>query len=457
MPFRLIVAAASAVFAAAPAFAQTTARPVLVQNLGVEEAVGIALRESPVVRGAVAEVDAAQARLNAARADTRPMLSANSFLSGGSLSNITQSPAAPAPGMIMNLPRGSYADQNVMLMYPLFTSGRLQSLTRQAAELRGASEAEREMQKLEVGLSVRVAYRTVQAQQALVESAQARLTEKAERLRVDRQKLEQAQIPAYYVQRDLAEVASAEQEVTNAQRDTGIAQTQLKTMMGVSLASRIVLTEKLTDAPRPDFIKQLTGQLPSPPTAPTAELEGLLRAAAQNRPELAAAEKRVAGAKAGQSATRNSYRPQVNAFAMGDVLQTRGMRGGGITYGLAASIPLYTGGGEQARNKEAEAMRRKAETDREQVVLQVSQQVSDAYARLIAAEQNIGTARAAQAASQEEYQAAQARFDAGRSILTELLDASANRTRSETGVVQALFAYNVARDELRRAVGEPPP
>ena len=437
--------------AAAPLWAQTAPAPSAPQSLGVEDAVSIALRQSPLLAEASADVDAAQARLNAARADTRPNLSANSFISGGSLSNITQSPNAPMPGMIMNLPRGTYADQNLMLMVPVFTSGRLQNMTRQAQALRGASETEREMQKQSVALSVRVAYRGVQAQNALVESARARVVENNERLRVDRQKLEQSQIPAYYLQRDAAEVAAAQQELTNAQRDVQIAETQLKTVMGVGLDTGLVLTEKLSDAPRRDLIQQLTGD-----AAPeTGERAALLRAAEQNRPELASAENRIAGAKAGESATRNAYKPQINAFVMGDVLQTRGTRGGGITYGLAASLPLYTGGAEKARTDEARAERRKTEAQEQTVRLRVRQEVSDAYARLSAAEQNIVTARAAQTAAQEEYQAAQARYDAGRSILTELLDAQTRRIRAEVGVVQALFVYNVSRDEMRRAVGDP--
>jgi outer membrane protein TolC len=46
------------------------------------------------------------------------------------------------------------------------------------------------------------------------------------------------------------------------------------------------------------------------------------------------------------------------------------------------------------------------------------------------------------------------RYDAGRSIVTEVLDALTSRVRAENEVVQALFQYNVAHDQLRRAIGE---
>ena len=119
-------------------------RPIINETLTVERAVEIALRESPVIRGAVAEVEADEGRLNSARAERKPVVSANTFLSGGSISNIVESPQAVQPSMIMNLPRGGYFDQNLMVMFPLFTGGRLKSAVKQAASLRDASQADLE-------------------------------------------------------------------------------------------------------------------------------------------------------------------------------------------------------------------------------------------------------------------------------------------------------------------------
>lgn len=453
------------------------ARLVLNQALTVDGAVLIALRESPVVRGAQAELDAAQARLGGARAERRPMLSANTFLSGGSMANIVESPPLPVARMIMGLPRGGFVDQNLMLMYPLSTGGRLGARVREASSLRGAAAEDLEAQRQEVALLVRIAYREVQARQALVEVARARLREDEERLRLDRARLEQERVPAYFVKRDEAEVAVARQELTNAQRDALLSLSQLKTLMGVDLASRLELSEPLEYLPAADLIARLAAgdnaavappPSASPPSAPPApggvdtvpapaELSPLLRRAETTRPELRAAGRRVQGAQAGEAATRAGYRPQVNLFAMGDIVKARGERAmGGVTYGLAASIPLYTGGGDRARSGEAAAERRRAEAERERLALQVAKEVNDAYLSLGAAEQNVRTARAALDAAHEEYRAARARYDAGRSVLVEVLDALAARTRAESDVVQALFQHSVARDQLARAVGASP-
>jgi outer membrane protein TolC len=467
------------------------------KTLTVDQAVGIALRESPVVRGAVAEVEAALGRLNAARAETRPWLSANTFLSGGSNANVLVSPPAAQPQMTMALPRGAFFDQNLMLMVPLYTGGRLRAMVRQAAALREASQAELEAQRQEIALMTRTAYHEVLGRRALIDVWQARLREDEERLRVDQARLQQQQVPLVFVRRDEAEVAATRQELTNAERDAALALVQLKTVMGVHPASRIEVVGPLRYEPSADLLHRLavleegvaerqgdeadgssksksrtdrtltltpTGEGSDPrPVVPSREpgpgdlpeLEALLRLAEWQRPELRAASERVQGAAAETAVARSAYRPQVNIAAMGDFMKMKGEDPfGGVTYGLVASLPLSNGGQRRARIQTADAERRRQESERERVALQVAQEVSTALLNLRAAEQNIQTAQSALTAAQEEHRVALLRYQSGRSIVVEALDALAARVRAEGNVVQALFQYNVARDQLLRAVGE---
>lgn len=434
------------------------ARPTVNEALTPEQAVAIALRESPVVRGAVAEVEAQAGRLKAAQSERKLSLSANTFLSGGSLSNIVESPMSVQPSMIMNLPAGAYFDQNLMLMFPLYTSGRLKAMAQQAAANRNASQAELETQRQEVALLTRMAYREAQARRSLIEVQKARLLENQEQLRVDRARAEEGKIPAFYVQRDEAEVAATQQELTNSLRDVELSLVQLKTVMGVHPASRIELVESLNYQPSAEFLKRLM-QTPPVPEKPdnSANLSALLRLAGRQRPELQAASERIRAAQAETSGIGSSYRPQVNAFAMGDVLKMRGSGvRSGTTFGLAASIPILNGGQKGARLQTANAERQKQESERERMALQVAQEVSNALLNLRAAEQNIGTAQAALKAAQEDYRVARLRYEAGKSIVVEAMDALAARVRAESNVVQALYGYNVARDQLLRAVGDLP-
>jgi hypothetical protein len=72
-------------------------RPKIRQPLSLREAVEIALWESPILRGAVAELKAAEARLQMARSEKRWQLSVNAFASTGTEGAILASPPTVMP------------------------------------------------------------------------------------------------------------------------------------------------------------------------------------------------------------------------------------------------------------------------------------------------------------------------------------------------------------------------
>ncbi len=140
---------------------------------------------------------------------------------------------------------------------------------------------------------------------------------------------------------------------------------------------------------------------------------------------------------------------------MGDIARSQSQRASaGTTFGVAASVPLFTGGRKSAALQTARAQSRRQQHERERVALQVAQEVNAAYLNLRAAEQNILTARAALRSAQEDYRVALVRYQAGRSIVVEVLDALAARTRAQSNLVQAMFGFNVEQDRLLRSVGQ---
>jgi outer membrane protein TolC len=178
--------------------------------------------------------------------------------------------------------------------------------------------------------------------------------------------------------------------------------------------------------------------------------------AERQRPELQAARLRVNEAAEGVSAARSASLPQIGIAAMGDFMTgDHSPTFAGTSFGLTASLPLFDAGLRRADRRTAEADRRHREEEYEKTALDMAQQVTNALLSLGAAEQNVATAQVGAHAAEEEYQVALQRYQAGRGILVEALDALAARTRAETNVIQALYDYNVALDQLRRAVGQP--
>ncbi|MCS6861021.1 MAG: TolC family protein [Abditibacteriales bacterium] len=419
-------------------------RPVINRALSLQDAIAIALKESPVLRGAEEEVDMAIAQVSMAKAAARPTLSTTTFLTAGSLGSILSTPSPVMPQSLFAVPGGNFNGLNVTWMYPLATGGRLKALRRQAQAAQQAAAADLAAVRRDVVLEVKTAYRQVLLAQAMRRVAEQRQQATEERLRIDRVAFAEGRIPKLYVLRDEAEHADANQMLTNAQRDVDIALVLLKTVMGISPDSQITLSDSLDDAP-----PVVHG------TQQPVTLETLLAIAERQRPELVAARQRVEAARQNIAVTRSTYQPQLSLMAMADSMKAKGMeRLTGASLGIIIGLPILDGGMRRAQVREATAQTRKAQADYEKVALQVLREVQTAWLALRAAEQNIKTAEAAIAAAEEDYRVVQMRYESGRGVNVEVLDTLAALTRARTNRAQALFDYHVARDRLLWAVGQ---
>lgn len=437
-------------------------RPRIDERLTIERAVTLAMQESPVIRGAVQEVEAAAGRLEATRAERRPWVSANTFVGGGSAANIVGSPDAVQPRMVMGLPGGRFLGQNVSLMVPLFTGGRLKAMVRQAQAMKKGSEAELAAMRQEVALMVRTAYRETQARQSTVRVYTVLLDQNRERQRIDLIAYEQEKIPRFYTLRNAAEVADAEQMLTNARRDVEVSLIQLKTLMGVHLQSGIELPAAADFRPAAAVLATYGAAVPPVATElkstgtsiSEAEMAQLLAVAEHNRPELIAAAQRVMAGLEEVKIARSAYRPQIGLGVMGDFSKMRGEAPfGGSTFALVGSLPILDGGARKAKIRTGEAEVAKLRADRTQIALQVGQEITTALLNLRAAERNVMTSRTAVTAATEDYRVAQLRYTSGKGINVEALDALSAQVRAQNNEIQALYEYNSAQDQLARSLG----
>lgn len=421
---------------------ETSSRPIIQRALSIQDALELALKQSPVVRGAEEEVNMAVARLNMARSGARPVVSATGFLTAGSEGSIYSTAGPVMPPSLTAVPRGPFFDANATLMYPIYTGGRLQALIRQAKSLKTASDSDLEAMRRDLALEVKTAYRQVLLAQAMQKVAVQRSAATAERLRIDRAAFAEGRIPKSYVLRDEAEHADATQMLTNVRRDVEMAMVMLRTAMGVSAESQITLSDEL----KPEAT--------SGTATPLQSLKELLGAAEKQRPELRAARQRTAASGSGASSAKSAYRPQLSLMAMGDAMRVRGMEPfTGATFGLVIGLPVLDGGMRKASVDEAKAQQRKAQLDYEKLSLQIASEVQNSWLALQSAEQNIETAQAGVAAADEDYRIAQLRYESGRGLNVEVLDALTALTRARINQAQAWFDYSTGRDRLQRALG----
>jgi len=401
--------------------------PGLTEELAVRQA----LAAHPLLRMAEAEAAMAEARTGAARSERALQVSVNGLASLGNMGMSLAVPEAMPQALLQSRDRGSL-DLNGMAMLPLSTGGRIAATVR-AAELTAAGAQSRlAAMRVMVAYETRLAFQEWRAAVAMAKVAADALT--AQQRQADRaqQMLDVGKVPRFDVLRTAAALAAAQQEVVKAQAEVTATAAALAELMVVPTAAFSVPADE-EPGPTP---------------------EDALGAALSRRPELTAAQHDIGAAQATVRARQAAYRPQWYAVAMADALAPPEMgQRVGVTVGVVAGLPIGDGGRRRAEVDEAEQALAQAKAARENVELQVRAEVAAAEARLGAARQNIPMATAQVAAAQEAYDVAQVRYEAGKGILVELLDALSALTEAQQSVVVARADCGKALAELYRAMG----
>ena len=402
--------------------------------LTLAKAVETALANSPSLAAARQRARGASFSMLEAVGEKVPSLSATLAATTGTMSSTLTSPMEVTPSTVFNMGREGSLMAQLMLMYPLSTGGRLERSIDAAALSALAADQDVETASLDVALETKLAYRQALRTAAYVEVYQEYVADSEERLRADQAKYDVGKLPLQYLLRDKAELANAKQMLANARRDAAMALSDLKTAMAVSLDSEVQLTDELSHQPI------------------VTTLESLLAAAEANRPEIAAAKVRVEAAKASTRAAVSAYRPQVNAVLMAGGMSTDGMREAGYAAGIVVGIPLVDVP-RLARRDTAAAGEAEMGEQLRQVHLQVANEVNKAWLALTAAEASVAAAQEVVASAEEDYRVAKLRYEAGKSVNVEVIDAQAALLRARANYTDALYEFNAALDQLERAVG----
>jgi outer membrane protein TolC len=94
------------------------------------------------------------------------------------------------------------------------------------------------------------------------------------------------------------------------------------------------------------------------------------------------------------------------------------------------------------------------EAELAQLHARIDQQVWTAHARLLEARQAVAQTEVLKDEATETLRFVRARYEAGASSITDLLDAEAALTQAETGHVQAVLGVQLAGVRLKRMEGE---
>lgn len=409
--------------------------PVVNGPLSLDEAVQTALEQSPMVQAAGGRASAAGFRADMEKAMTKPQIALSAYAGDTTMGGIMSTPPGVLPQRSFSVPDTGAVIGQVGLMYPLYTGGKLSGAVGSASALSSAAASDTEAVKRDTAFMVKISYRKALLAQAAVGVYQNLVNEEKERVRIAEAAFTEGKIAKYDLLRNQAALAESEQMLSNAERDVQTAMIDLKAAMGVSQDSEVSLSDTLAYEPV------------------SGGLDSYIEEAMKGRQELASARARSESAAESVKAAGGAYSPQVYLMAMQGVTAVSGSTNSEFMAGVVLGLPLVDGGSRGAAANEAESMLSSMKEEEKQAAIEVERDVRSAWASLQAAEKNVKLSEAAVEQAREDYRVIKLRYEAGKSINVEVLDALASLTRAENNNLTALYEYNAAQDRLTRSVG----
>ena len=433
---------------AAPAQAQSL--PRIDGPLTLDRAVELALAQSLRVRAAGADSRTMDSMRREAQAPFWPQLSANSYLVEQRMGpNVYTSAGQTMARNYQVFNADQSRDANVTLMYPIFSGGRDYYGYRAAARRADAGRQMLRATEVDVAMQARLDYLSVLRERENLRVTTDLLRDIEERLRVTRETFEAGRVPRFYVLRDETEVANALQMQAMAQSRVEQSLVALKTTLGLDLASVVELTDRLEYHPA------------------AVSIDEGIREASDRQPEIQAAVKQREAAAAEVRAAYGSYFPQVSLSYMYDwgwmrnrawESQAEGarMRGDGsegYSVGVVVTLPVFDGFMRENALKTAKSKLDRATQAEGLARQQIAKDVNQAALMLTAAEKSVEASQTGLEQAEEEARVIRERFESGRGIQLEVLDAQVALTRARFNAVNALAEYQGAQAMWLRAIG----
>lgn len=414
----------------------TTAVPARI-TLG--DAVRIAARNSASAQGAQIRVGEARARVTQARSALLP-----TFEGLGTDFTRTANTASfglTLPGFNPNgsiIPPFKSIDLRGRAVAPLFDLGAF-------ARVRSANSA----------VTAAAAAATVASEQAGTQAALAYV--QAVRAQDDfRARAEDSVLAA-----DLVGIAQAQLQagtgvaldVTRAQAQLASARAQLIASRGARDRARITLARTLNLPLNAPLV--LADSLAVMDTSGVVTDEALAtQRALQNRPDLVAAQTRLAAARQAVTAIRAERLPSVsliaddgvNGLSFQHLLNT-------YQYGVQVSVPIFEGFRREGRIQEQQGVVREADVQLRDIGQQAAADVRSAILDLQTAAQQVDATRERLRLAEQEVSQARERFRAGVAGNADVITALLSLTTAQTAVIDAQTNYQSARVALARAQG----
>ncbi len=244
-------------------------------------------------------------------------------------------------------------------------------------------------------------------------------------------------VPAIEVLRAQVEMQSEQQRLIYLQNQHEKQKLNLARAIGLPLAQSFRLTD---DAP----------YRPLPPLT----LDQALDRAYRSRSDFQGAQARVRAASLARKAAESQRLPTAAVdFDYGSIGRNPGNSHGTFTLAANVKIPIFEGGRIAGEVIQAEALLQERQDEMDNLHAQIRYDVQTSFLDLHSSENQVKVAQSTIDLANQQMDQARDRFAAGVATNIEVVQAQAALATANENYISSLFAFNLAKAELARAVG----
>jgi len=289
-----------------------------------------------------------------------------------------------------------------------------------------------------VVLAVGGAYLQVIAAEARVVSGKAQLDTANALYQQTLQQFQFGKVPQLDVNRSKVEVLTQQQRLSSLQNDVNKQKINLARLTGLPPTEQYDLSDDIPYSAPPPVV-----------------FEDAVKMAMSQRADLKAAEAQVSAAQHERDAARAERLPSIAASAnYGDIGTSPSDSHG--TFGVVGTlnIPIWAGGRVGGDIEEANAVLAQRQAELDDLKNQIAGDIRDAFSDLQAAASQVDVAQQNLDVTQQTLDQTRQRLEAGVSNNVELVQAQESVVDAELDYINSVFAHNVAKLNLARAMGQ---
>lgn len=308
----------------------------------------------------------------------------------------------------------------------LYSGGKIESAIEQSEANQQISLNEQEQKRQEIIYKVTDAYYKVLQAQGMVKVSEQALTQINAHMENSQALLEEGMIAPIDLNRIKSQLSNLEHNLVRAENGFDLAVYNLNSIMGIELDTKIELQNNLTYQ------------------ACDISLSEALKIAKSSRPEIKNIAQQRIIMEGMVDIAKSNKKPQI----------VMNMESGlsGWQVAIMGEVPIFDGGVNDAKVKQAEINLSQVEQNRKQVEQLIEFEVRSAFLNMKEAEKLIKITEQGIENSQESFRIAQVKYNEGIATNTEVIDAQSALIEAESNHLNALYDYNTNYAALLKAM-----